>query len=295
MTRTLAIAIALLCSTVAVGCGGSSGGGTTPTTTAMSTVSWNLTGLETLQNGFEYEGWLIIDGQPVSTGRFNVDGSGAPSLTSTMVATDEANRATAFVLTVEPAMDPNPGPAATKILAGDLSSGQATLSVGHMSAIGDDFTTASGGFIIATPSSIVTTDETQGIWWVNPANGMASLMLPPLPSGWAYEGWVVNGSGPISTGIFTDPATPDSDLAGPAGGTDSNGPPFPGQDFVNPAMDLIGLTAVISVEPDPDDSPAPFLLKPLVTQTISNMLAPTLQPMSNNAAATNPTGTVTIN
>ena len=31
--------------------------------------------LEPLDSG-HYEGWLIIDGQPVSTGKFNVDGSG---------------------------------------------------------------------------------------------------------------------------------------------------------------------------------------------------------------------------
>ena len=293
MTRTLAIAIALLCCSVAIGCGGSSGGGTT--TTAMSTVSWNLTGLEPLQNGFEYEGWIIVDGQPVSTGRFNVDMAGMPSSTSTMVPADEASRATAFVLTIEPAMDADPGPAATKILGGDFNGGQAPLTVGHMAALGDDFTGATGSFIIATPSTAVNTDETQGIWWVNPGNGQASLMLPTLPAGWVYEGWVVSGGGPVSTGVFTDPATADSDLAGPTGGTDSNGPPFPGQDFITPPMDLIGLTAVISIEPSPDDSPAPFTLKPLVASPITNMLAPTLQPMSNNAAATNPTGTATIN
>ena len=60
-------------------------------------------------------------------------------------------------------------------------------------------------------------------------------------------------------------------------------------------MDLIGHAAVISVEPDPDDSTAPFVLKPLLTPAISADLAPILQTMGNNAAATNPTGTATIN
>ena len=72
-------------------------------------------------------------------------------------------------------------------------------------------------------------------------------------------------------------------MAGPAGGPDGDGPPFPGQDFVNPPMDLIGGAAVISVEPEPDDSPAPFVLKPLLTPVISPDLAPTLQAMNNNA------------
>ncbi len=202
--------------------------------------------------------------------------------------------ATAFVLTIEPVMDSDPGPAATKILGGDFNAGQATLGVGHGAALGDDFTSATGSFIIATPSSTVMTDEDQGIWWLDPTGPAATLMLPTLPAGWAYEGWVVGGSGPVSTGRFTNPAGPDSDLAGPTGGTDSNGPPFPGQDFVTPPVSLIGQTAVISVEPDPDDSPNPFTLKPLVTMSIGAQLAPTLQAMSNNAAATNPTGTATI-
>lgn len=292
MKKTLAIAIALLGWTLTPGCGSSDG---TTDTTGMSTVSWNLTGLETLQGGYEYEGWIIVSGQPVSTGRFNVDGSGMPSVTSTMVLTEDANAATAFVLTIEPPMDPDPAPAATKILGGDFNGNQAPLTVAHGAALGDDFTAATGSFILATPTSSATNDESQGIWYLDPGMGSATLQLPPLPPGWAYEGWLVNGSGPMSTGRFTNVSAADSDMAGPAAGTDANGPPFPGQDFVNPAMDLVGLTAVISVEPEPDDSPAPFTLKPLVASPISNMLAPTLQPMANNAAATNPTGTATIN
>jgi hypothetical protein len=49
------------------------------------------------------------------------------------------------------------------------------------------------------------------------------------------------------------------------------GPPFPGEDFIINApagltfpTNLSGGMAVISVEPYPDNSPAPFLLKPLV-------------------------------
>ena len=46
---------------------------------------------------------------------------------------------------------------------------------------------------------------------------------------------------------------------------------FPGEDFLNNApemlsfpTDITGGTAVISVEPDPDNSAGPFTLKPLV-------------------------------
>ena len=56
---------------------------------------------------------------------------------------------------------------------------------------------------------------------------------------------------------------------------------------------LIGLAAVISVEPDPDDSAAPFALKPLIDMDIEDVGAGTLQAMMNNAASA-PTGTATI-
>ena len=39
----------------------------------------------------------------------------------------------------------------------------------------------------------------------------------------------------------------------------------------------------------------PFAMKPLLLPAIGPTLAPTLQAMGNNAAATNPTGTATIN
>ena len=109
-----------------------------------------------------------------------------------------------------------------------------------------------------------------------------SLNVPKLPAGWAYEGWVVGPNGPISTGRFTDPAGADEDGGGPDAGPDGT-PPFPGQDFINPALDVPGLTVVLSVEPDPDDSPAPFALKPLAgeaadagpgaLQTVGNIAA----------------------
>ncbi|MFQ5967902.1 MAG: hypothetical protein ACE5MI_09875, partial [Acidimicrobiia bacterium] len=98
----------------------------------------------------------------------------------------------------------------------------------------------------------------------------ASLVLPALPAGWKYEGWAVVDGTPLTTGKFTDVAA--ADEAAPFGGP-GRMPPFPGEDFVTNApegvtlpTDLSGATIVISVEPDPDDSEAPFALKPLVGQ-----------------------------
>ena len=114
-----------------------------------------------------------------------------------------------------------------------------------------------------------------------------------LPDGWMYEGWVVGSNGPVSTGKFTDASGVDSDGTGPDAGKDP-GPPFPGEDFVMPATMLdSSYKAVITVEPDPDNSPMPFAVKPLVAASIDGTkTAPDSQQMSAGPAM--PTGTATI-
>jgi hypothetical protein len=105
-------------------------------------------------------------------------------------------------------------------------------------------------------------------------------------TGVAGEGWVVDpdGAGPISTGSFTDPGMADDDAAGPAAGTDP-APPFPGQGFISPARDLTtpAHRVVVSVEPVPDDSAAPFALKPIVDMEVTAVVAPELQPLMNES------------
>jgi hypothetical protein len=258
------------------------------------TLELRFTGLEELGAEAVYEGWLIVDGAPVSTGTFSVDGNGVPSARAFEVGGALA-RASAFVLTIEPNPDPNPGPSETHLVGGDFAGGAATLTVGHAAALGDNFLGASGSYTLAVPSDTSgNTPYTNGIWWLNPAAGPGpSLELPTLPSGWVYEGWVVGPSGPVSTGTFTAVHMADSDRGGPAAGGDPT-PPFPGQDFVSPPTNLVGYAAVISIEPFPDNSPAPFLLKPLVDQSIDDLGAAGLLQSMTNAARTFPTGVAIV-
>ena len=105
---------------------------------------------------------------------------------------------------------------------------------------------------------------------------------------------MVGADGPISTGTFRTADGADSDMAGAYAGPDDS-PPFPGQDFIEPAMDLSsGFAAVISVEPVPDNSPAPFAIKPLMDMSIEDVMAPTTQSMANIASDTVPSGSVTL-
>ncbi len=171
--------------------------------------------------------------------------------------------------------------------------------MGDASALGDDFSTASGDYILATPTDTIDTDENSGIWFLSLATGMptAGLTLPDLPSGWVYEGWAVINETPVTTGTFTDRA--DADLSAPFSGTEA-GPPFPGEDFLNNApsgltfpTDLAGATAVISIEPSPDDASTPFTLKPLVGSIASDATDHVTYSMDNNSSVF-PTGSVTM-
>ncbi len=254
----------------------------------------DFTGLEDLGSGWAYEGWLIVDGAPVSTGVFTVNSGGAPSATGFSVARRDLSKATAFVLTIEPARDSDPAPSAVHVLAGDFQGDRAKLSGGHRAALGDSFWSATGSYILAAPSgNSRISSYANGIWWLDPAAGPGPVLnLPELPDGWEYEGWVVGPDGPISTGRFTTVGSADSDGAGSTGGPKPT-PPFPGQDFVTPPLDLTnGYAAVISIEPAPDNSPRPFAFKPLVDMDISDVGKGVLQAMRNNSRSF-PTGTAT--
>jgi len=249
-------------------------------------------GLEPLGADYVYEGWLIVDKMPVSTGIFRIDEDGMPTISEFEVTAENADAATLFVLTIEPAVDDDPAPSAVKVLAGELTDGAADLSIGHAAALGTDLADAAAGFILKTPTTGDTDeDDNQGIWFLELTDEgpAASMWLPELPEGWVYEGWVVGDDGPISTGTFSATTGEDSDGPGATAGPDGY-PPFPGQDFIDPALNLVGLTAVISIEPQPDNSPAPFALKPLVTPSIEWLGGGVLQSMENKSSTNTITG-----
>ena len=264
---------------------------------STSNLVLNLNGLEDLGDDFVYEGWVIVDGAPVSTGRFS-----SPTFPQTFsIDASQLALATKFVLTIEPNVDSDPAPSATKILAGDFLGNSATVGLGPVAASGD-FNDSWGKFFLRTPTDETGTNNGNdqfGIWFGTP--GMpptTGLGLPVLDEGWKYEGWVVvDGVGALSTGTFTNFTTVDD--SNDFSGTENNvGPPIPGEDFFNNApagfifpLDVRGRTVVISVEPNPDNSPMPFLLKPLVG-TAGTETAPTTFDLGLNAASF-PTGTVT--
>jgi len=109
-------------------------------------------GLEDLGPGWTYEGWLIENGVPISTGTFSVAADGSLSqMYFTADVTDVAQIA-AFVLSIEPSPDSDPAPSSVKLLGGNFMSGSAHATVAHAAALGDDFSAASGSYILNAPS-----------------------------------------------------------------------------------------------------------------------------------------------
>lgn len=266
-------------------------------------LTLNINGLEDLGSDFTYEGWVMVNGTPITTGVFTVDAAGSLSQTTFAVDASTLDNATAFILTIEPNPDPDPAPAAPKYIAGAFNGDTASLTTGFGPAPGD-FTTASGSYFLRTPTdempgSANNGNDTNGVWFGLP--GMpptADFNLPTLPEGWVYEGWVIGDSGPISTGTFTDFS--DRDSGNGFSGTQNNvGPPVPGEDFFNNLpmgeslpFSVVGRDVVISLEPVPDNSPAPFTLKPLASNA-GSATAPASQSFTNNVMNSFPTGSVT--
>jgi hypothetical protein len=273
-------------------------------------VVMSFTNLATLDetNEGHYEGWAIVSGAPVSTGRFNMNATGMPvelgggPVIDEFDAGQDITGATDIKISIEPPGDPDPAPSGLIILAAPVVAASANLVTDVPGRTVLETMTA-GSFILATPSDNpgVPDNDDQGIWFLRtpgPTPGFTDL--PAIGPAWIYEGWVVDLSNPMSpvpysTGTFSMAAGSDSDAAGCNGG----GPPFPGQDFVpfqcGPVLDLDtgDFAAVVSIEPVPDNSPGPFQLKPLAgavptdAQGMNNDL-------TNQAAATFPSGTALL-
>ena len=81
----------------------------------------DINGLEDLGTNYQYEGWLIVSGLPVTTGTFTVDAGGVLNQTMFSVNMSDLINATTFVLTIEPIPDSDPNPSSTHILSGDFT------------------------------------------------------------------------------------------------------------------------------------------------------------------------------
>jgi len=232
-----------------------------------STLTLSFTGLEPLAQG-HYEGWAIFGEEKVSTGKFNLGDS------LTFKSRRDLSTADMIVVTIEADGDVDSVPSGVVILAGALSQNAASLEFPV------DLSSASGSYILATPTNDPSTFEKSGVWFLKlPPPPTAGLSLPALGDGWIYEGWAVNQDTPLTTGTFSSVEGADN-----FNGYSEIGeaPPFPGEDYLLNAPEGITFPinlgdgaskVVVSVEPningvDPT-GPAPFQIKPLVADVPS--------------------------
>ncbi len=244
-----------------------------------------------------YEAWFVVGGQPRSGGKFRVNAAGKiTDLSGREVAdgilrvnpVDAVNGATEFFISLEPGDDTSALPAPTRILGGAFAGASANLTVSHARALGVSYSSADGSYHLDTPTTQTVKDFNEGIVFAlsdcaagSHDSRAAIAALPDLPStGWSYEGWVMRptnaGIIAYSTGRFSGFCDFDSDRAGQGAGTfggDANGDglgdgvAFPAQDFVDSSgsipplvLDAGGYSAAVSIEPEPDNSAAPFFL-----------------------------------
>jgi len=250
--------------------------------------------LDDLGPDYLYEGWIIVDDEPISTGTFSVDLTGVASQAKFTIDSEMLSKATKFVLSIEPSPDSSPLPSNTKIFTGDFNGNVAVLNTTTIASFSD----VSGKFIIGAPTGTGAEEQKySGIWFLDNSSGnaVAGLELPVLMEGWKYEGWVALEGKILSTGMFT--STSGADEAAPYSGANP-GPAFPGEDFLENAPegiefpeDLRGRFVVISVEPFPDNSPRQFTLKPLFARIPDD--ATGVQTLGINVVTSFPTGIAT--
>ena len=235
---------------------------------AVTTITIDTIGLEPLNGGSSYQGWLIVDGTPKPTAKFT-DPSGIVKLD---VLVSDIEKSSQFVLTIEPKGDNDNIPSNAKILTGNFKGTAAQLSFSPVVA---DLSNISGQFFLATPTDNVNGvnngNDEFGVWFMKKDN-TAGLSLPILGNGWKYEGWVDFDGKILSTGTFSSANTvDDGNFFKGSGGTV---PAFPGEDFliipsqiplteITLPAKVTGKKVFITIEPFQDNDPAPFFIKPL--------------------------------
>jgi hypothetical protein len=313
-----------------------------------SQVTPTLTGLGPQGQG-HFEAWARFpSGATTSIGKFRVDGGGvirdlSGNPIGAFTVPGDLFLTQRMFVTVEAEGDANSTPSGSKVLEGLFSDSLlvSMLSSDSVLANGDVLTnpTFAAAYFLNTFTTADPADFGLGIWFYDPSKGpldpdVPSLTLPILKAGWVFEGWVVRRStgDAYSTGRFLSGSDTDSDRAGVTAGTFgpdldgdglADGPRFPGQDFVNAAggvpapldLDSGDFRVLITIEPNPDSDPGPFILTlfeddlvdslgALITQpappattfpagSLSVARGPVLRSMTNVASSL-PTGRVTV-
>ncbi len=240
-------------------------------------VGINVSNLPVLIAPYVYEGWLIVNEEPISVGRFILGGS-RENINFSMEVHQQAtlDSATAFWLTVESREGYSDKPSNTKILEGSFAgnTAQATFPV-----FGDSLEIAAK-FTLHTPTDnlggVDNNNDQYGIWF-HELNNEEANNFPQLGGGWRYEAWVIEEINeveiPISVGKFTRADQADESNIYFDDQSETI-PLVPGEDLLVNApegiefpFDMRNRKVMVTIEPNPDDIASPFSIKLLSAQT----------------------------
>jgi len=266
-------------------------------------VRLELENLPPLQDGYTYQAWARIGFVTLPSERFNVAENGSfvnssgQFIQNSFIFTEDISDASEVFITIEDKRDSDETPSGTVVMAGDVTASSATLSMTHPLALDASFGGQSGSYMLLNWATSASPDETSGLWFIDGSRNApsAGLSLPSLPDGWTYEGWVDNGSAFVSTGTFRDNSGHDLERLY----SDTDTPPFPGEDFLENAPDGVtfpldpsGGTVRVSIEPFPDDTVLPYGIFVLSGSVPATPAAATPYPLTANVSG--PTGTATL-
>jgi hypothetical protein len=250
-------------------------------------------------SGGHYEGYALVGGQAVSTGKFIVDGTAVParvlspdrgrdygtvdsatfgpSITGLGQDFPFIEDATAFFITVEPPGDRDRVPSGCAVMGGLVLGKRADLdAIGLLPLGGPGIGALAGSTGAATllAATGAPAQDASGAWFVVPDGGGGFLpaLTLPLPGGaWTYEAWVEAPVGLLSLGRFRAVDSYDFDAQSTGvRGSSSIGLFAPGQDFAiaeqRGAAAMTDLAAggwrvEITVEPVRDNTQGPFPLR----------------------------------
>lgn len=216
--------------------------------------------LPVLSHGY-YEMWVSDEANRLhSLGKFNLNASGnlvdaldGQTDRSFFSLPQAVRQPTGVAITIS--AQQTSGGDFVRFLEGDINNDRGNLQFNQV-----DLSSSSGQYMLATPTDNDTfLNEKSGVWFGDAITNKPGLLLPPLPSGWVYEGWAVSKDRTITTGRFT--STNQSDRFAGFSDVQAASPNFPGEDLLkNPPvavfpslifpLDMAGQEVKISLEPD---------------------------------------------
>ncbi len=278
---------------------------------STGTARFSVTGLPTLPANYTYQTWLLVSGSYVSVGTFNVDDTGASTVSDfSNINNHDLSNANGVAITVEfTGTGSKSSPGDMVILAGNFLDNMAHLLTTDTRTIYAPDLKAD--YIVYAPTALTTEKSStgaNGIWFTTDTNQTthtSGLILPynqndanKAASNLIYQAWLYaqditpgNPDIPLNMGTFTAANSPDN--ANSYAGT-YNGftPVLPGNDFINIAgenvndpIEVVGRKVIITAKPNEettaDSEPFAFVL---FDKTI-DVTNGTLEVYQNNYAA----------